>query len=376
MKIIINSSTFKGTGVTQVAVSFINECSRIMGNEYYVFLSPNVANNLDRSKFGNNFIFYEFGKHSLYGLKGWPDIIRMKRLEKKIKPDIVFSVFGPSLWTPRAPHLQGYAYGHYVYKDSPLYDIMSKKEKMGVALRQFLHINLLKKEGDFFVSETEDVSRRLHELYHIGEDKLFTVSNTASAHFLNYSSKYKQRVDFNDFKFYILSSNAPNKNLKILNSVIPLLKSKNLNKRVMFYVTIPKEDYQRIFDENVQDSIINVGPLRIADCPAFVDSCDALFLPTLLECFSASYPEAMLLGKPILTSNLSFATTICGDAALYFNPLDPEEIVDNISIIVNSPSLYKELAEKGKERVKMFPSPHGRAKAYLEICNKIIERNA
>lgn len=376
MRILINSSTFKGTGVTQVAVSFINECSRIMGNEYYVFMSPSVANNLDRSKFGSDFTFYEFGKHSLYGLKGWPDIIRMKRLEKEIKPDIVFSVFGPSLWTPRAPHLQGYAYGHYVYKDSPFYDIMSKKEKIGVALRQLLHISLLKKEGKYFVSETEDVSKRLHELYHIGEDKLFTVSNTASAYFLDYTSEYKQREDLNDFKFYILSSNAPNKNLKVLNSVIPLLKSKNLNKRVLFYVTIPNEDYQRIFDENVQDCIINVGPLRIADCPAFVDSCDALFLPTLLECFSASYPEAMLLGKPILTSNLSFASTICGDAALYFNPLDPEEIVVNISKIVNSPLLYKELAVKGKERVKMFPSPQDRAKAYLEICNKIIERDA
>ena len=353
-----------------MAVSFINECANIEGNDYIVFMSPNVSRNIDRNKFGDNFTFYEFGKHSLYSLRGLPDLCRMKKIEKSIKPDVVFSVFGPSLWKPKAPHLQGYAYGHYVYKDSPLFKQMRIKEKMGVFVRQFFHIRLMKSEGDFFVCETADVSRRLHDYFGIKEDRIFTVSNTASSVFLDFKSDDKQK-DEKSFKFYILCSNAPNKNLRLLNHVIPLLKTKRLNKNVRFYITIPETDYERLFTSEAKLSIINVGPLKISECPSFVSSCDALFLPTLIECFSASYPEAMIMGKPILTSNLSFAYEACKDAALYFDPLDANDAVNKIETIVNDDYIYNDLIEKGRKQFLTFPSAKERAEQYIDILQSI-----
>ncbi len=49
-------------------------------------------------------------------------------------------------------------------------------------------------------------------------------------------------------------------------------------------------------------------------------------MPTLLECFSASYLEAMYMKKIIFTSDLPFAHTVCKDAAFYFAPHDVENI--------------------------------------------------
>ena len=57
-----------------------------------------------------------------------------------------------------------------------------------------------------------------------------------------------------------------------------------------------------------------------------------MFLPTFLECFSASYAEAMLMKKPIITSNLGFAQNVCKDAAVYFDPCNPEDIIDKIFV--------------------------------------------
>ena len=104
---------------------------------------------------------------------------------------------------------------------------------------------------------------------------------------------------------------------------------------------------------------------------AFVDSCDALFLPTLLECFSASYPEAMLLKKPIVTSDLPFATTVCDNAALYFDPLDAEDIAKTLIKLVESSKIYNQLVERGKEQLRTFLTPQERAKKYLKICENI-----
>ena len=371
MKIIINSSTFKGTGVTQVAVSFIHECINFPENEYLVFMSPNVASNINQKMFPQNFTFYTFGKHSLYGLRGIPDLYKMKRIEASYKPDAVFSVFGPSLWKPKAPHLQGYAFPHYIYVNSPAFDRMTFREKMGVKLRQFVHIGHMKHEGKYFVCETEDVSEKLHELHHIKRDRIFTVSNTANSYFLNYKSERTGRENRQEFRFYSLCSNSPHKNLSILNEVIPILKSRNLSKKILFYVTIPQKDYDAMFCDHVKDYIVNVGPLKVADCPAFVDSCDALFLPTLLECFSASYPEAMLLTKPIVTSDLPFATTVCKDAALYFDPYNAHEIADCIISIVEDENLRNDLVLKGKKQLNTFSGPRKRAIEYLKICKQI-----
>ena len=76
---------------------------------------------------------------------------------------------------------------------------------------------------------------------------------------------------------------------------------------------------------------------RIA--PMCTAQSDAMLLPTMLECFSASYPEAMVMKKPVLTSDLSFARSICGNAAIYFNPFDPADIADKIIGLVNDKTL-------------------------------------
>ena len=83
--------------------------------------------------------------------------------------------------------------------------------------------------------------------------------------------------------------------------------------------------------------------------------------------------EAMKMEKPILTSNYSFAADICGDAALYFDPLDAKDIAEKILKLKDDKKLYDELIKIGKERLKDFEASRSRAEKYLEICEKIKE---
>jgi glycosyltransferase involved in cell wall biosynthesis len=72
---------------------------------------------------------------------------------------------------------------------------------------------------------------------------------------------------------------------------------------------------------SVSDSIFNVGWLTLSECIDWYNRSDIVFLPTLLETFSATYLEAMRMGRPIVTCDLDFARDICKDAAAYFPPL-------------------------------------------------------
>lgn len=373
MKILINTSTLVLTGVTQVAVSFIEECKKIPDLQVYVFISSSVKNNLDIKSFPPNFTFYYIDKHPLYGIGAYFERKRLRKLEKSIKPDCVFSVFGPSWWTPTAPHLQGYAFGHYVNYDSPFFDKLSFKERLRIFIMKTIHVYYLKKNGHYFVTESSFVSDRLAKVLNVSRDHIYTVNNTANSYFLNYKENQKSVKKSNDkFSFYSLCTPQKHKNIQILNEVIPIILKKKEKLRFEFHLTFPQEAYDKMFKDEYKSYIINHGPLKIAECPGFVSKYDALFLPTLVECFSANYPEAMLMGKPILTSNLKFAKSICKDAALYFNPVSPEDIADKIIMIIENEELYHDLRQKGFDRISIFNDPTQRANKYIEICRSIV----
>lgn len=373
MILLINASTLSGTGVSQVAISFIYECRNFPENVYHVFLSKTVEAQIKTEEFKENFKFYVIKNHPIYGFKGFWSRCEMINLVKRIRPDCVFSVFGPSWWTPQVPHLMGYAYPHYVYPESPIFRIMPIKELLYRRLQKNIHKYYLRKNGQYYVCETEDVSKRLSHYLHVNLNHIFTVSNSYNHFFSTFKpgNNLLPLKDSKDFRFVSLCSPYLHKNLTILNKVIPLLKRNIEFKNIKFVVTINKDAYDTIFNDEVKENILNIGVLPPHLCPQLYFECDALFLPTLLECFSANYPEAMFMRKPILTSNLSFATSVCGDAALYFDPLDAYDIVEQMKKVITDPVCYKSLINKGIERLGSFLTPSERAKQYLSICASI-----
>lgn len=379
MNLIINASSLSASGVTQVATSFIYECKKYPDNNYFVFLSSMVSKQINQDEFADNFKFYCFNHHPFYGIKGYRIRKKLIHLEKIIKPDVVFSIFGPSWWTPKAPHLQGYAYPHYVYKESPIFDILPLSQKIKLKIQELIHQYFLNKNGSFFVSETEDVSLRLKNILPDSKNSFFSVSNTCNAFFYEYISeknsetkkKFLPEKSKNEFQFLSLCTYHSHKNLNILNKVIPILNNKFSDKEIKFILTINDENFKNKFSEEAKKSIINIGRIDVKDCPKLYKECDALFLPTLLECFSANYPEAMIMEKPIITSNLSFATSVCGAAALYFNPMNEEDIVSKIIEIIENDELRKLLVKNGKNQLRRFLKPQERAFEYIKICKLI-----
>lgn len=379
MKLIINASTLSASGATQVSTSFIYECLKFPENNYHILTSPTVEQQINKSDFPAHFHFYSIPNHPLYGWKGFKSRKLIRKLAEDIHPDVVFSVFGPSWWTPKVPHLQGYAYPYYVYPESPVYEKLSFIQKLKIDFFKAIHLKFLDKNGDHYVSETDDVSRRFENLMKKPNKKYYTVTNTVNNFFIEYKKNKVINKNIlpekkeNEFRFLSLCTYHFHKNLNILNEVIPILNKELPHNQIKFIFTISAEDFEMHFTEEAKKSIINIGRVPVKDCPQLYEESDALFLPTLLECFSANYPEAMLMERPILTSNLSFATEVCGNAAKYFDPISPPEIVALIIELVSNKELQAELILNGKEKLKDFDDSFTRAKKYLDICKNIVQ---
>jgi glycosyltransferase involved in cell wall biosynthesis len=375
MKIIINTSNLYVGGGVQVALSFISEL-KIMNfkNEYHIFLSQAVDKQINQDTFDDRFYFYLIEKSPSSLRTRRKIVLQLNDLEEKIKPDIVFSIFGPTYWTPKTKHIMGFAVPWLLQQDSPAYRELNflKRIKMRLWVKYISYFT--KRNASKYIIETEDGKNKFSNVMNINKNNIFVVGNSYSSVFSNPIYLKRENENFitlpdkqdDEFRLLLISHNHPHKNLKIINKVLTFLDEIN----VKFVLTIDEESYKKLFNVKV-DKIINLGPIPQKSCPSVYKQCDALFLPTLLEVFSASYPEAMKMQKPILTSNYSFAIDICRDAALYFDPLDPEEIASKIKQLINNKKLQKELIEKGNKRLKEFETAQSRAEKYIDICKNL-----
>lgn len=355
-----------------MAHSFIEECKNFPENRYYIVLGEMLSKLVDRDTYPDNFSFYSLGYRPasrIFSLKSHSS--DLQTLESDINPDVVFTTSGPAYWRPRAPHLAGYNLPHYIYRDSPFFSELSFYKRVKWDLKGALIKYFFNKEADAYVVQTGDVNERLKEL--LGVEEVYTVSNTFSQYYrdpIKVADKLPERSS-SEFRLLTLSAWYPHKNLEIIPEVIEVM-SEKLKKEVRFVLTLPEEDFTNYFPERYRDNIVNVCPVRPEEGPSLYRECDAMFLPTLLECFSASYAEAMAMGKPIITSDLGFAHSVCGEAALYADPMNPRDIAEKIKMLFESPALQQKMIIAGKRRKSEFLNARERAQRYLEICQELI----
>lgn len=372
MRLMINASNLLVGGGVQVAHSFLEELKDFGQDEYFVLLSSPLRSQLDISSYPERFTFYHIPV-SPARVMGRQKVTReLGTLEKRFRPDVVFSVFGPSYYRPSTVHVMGFAYGWAIYPDSSAYRILSKAEAWRSCVRRAYVKYYTKRDGDYFIVETETVKERLVRYRWTDASRIFVVGNTFHRVFETQPSPSKKIRDDGKFRFVTISAAYPHKNLQIIREVVPLLKAKRIECR--FYVTLPDDAYKKYFS-GVEEWVYNLGPLCISECPGVYMQCDAVCLPTLLECFSASYPEAMKMGLPIVTSDRDFAHSICGDAAEYVDPLNPVDIAEKIEILVKNRQRRDELRKRGYARLQMFPSARTRAEKYVAICKSVTERH-
>lgn len=367
MRILINFSTLKKGGGVQVAISLLEEIRNNNKHDFIVVISDLVRQQIDTIEFPTNFIFYNYTMSPSLAMAITGHNEFLSRIEKRYCPDSIFTLFGPAYWSPTSKHIVGFADGWCYYPETSAFEELSPLAKLKTKAIIWIKKSRIKKEADLLIVETEDARERISLQFKIPAGRILVIGNTFNGYFESQDTadfKIDERLE-KEFRLVTISANYPHKNLKIIKDIIPLLIMKGINPK--FYITIDQKDFNKMF-RGSEDYIKNLGPIDVKYCPSVYKQCDAMFLPTLLETFSASYPEAMKAGLPILTSDLPFARNICKDAAVYFNPRDPQNISEQIAIVANNQAKRNELVEKGFTRLLEFETPASRAIKYLTLC--------
>ena len=93
--------------------------------------------------------------------------------------------------------------------------------------------------------------------------------------------------------------------------------------------------------------------------------------PGMDECFSTVAVEAMQSGVPLIGSNTASLLEICGEAAMYFNPTDFNDIADKMMLVFKDEDKRNELIAKGLEQAKIFSRQHSNTQLWQAVLHAI-----
>jgi glycosyltransferase involved in cell wall biosynthesis len=106
--------------------------------------------------------------------------------------------------------------------------------------------------------------------------------------------------------------------------------------------------------KSAKERIRFMGHVSQDQLMALVGNAAALAMPSLYEGFGFPPLEAMAAGVPTLVARAGSLPEVCGDAALYCNPLSVENMATGIVSILTDEALRSRLICAGKKRVQTY----------------------
>lgn len=359
MRIVVLCHNLHIAGGYTVGINFVRAFKAVAGShEFLITVTPGVGYEDIELPSGSEIYIYRGGRNVLK--RYMFDCHELPKLLKSFKSDVIFAMGNLGVTVHGYKQAVLFHDSHLVYP-SKYYALESKKYlflKWLVKKR----MQMCLKYTDLVFCQTPVTKKRFAETYHYPTEKISIMHNAVSE-FSNISKLQavvpgvlKEKSQFNMF---FLAKFCAHKNFEILIDIFRDYRDEL--KDVRCIVTISPEQHpnaqkflNNIKKYNLQDHIINVGPLKQEELAGYFFHSDAMFFPTFLESFSGTYIEAMHFGLPILTSDLDFAHYICKEAAVYFDPWDPADAVEKIIKVKNDLALRQELINKGKIHVKTF----------------------
>ena len=359
MKIVIDASNIKAGGGVSHLVEVLN-CLKSSPNnleKIYVF-APNATLDLIDSK---EFIL----KMSPSAINGsgiyrflWQSFI-LSRIAKRLSCDVLFCPGGSYLGSFRPFVTMSRNLLPFSYREIKRYGFSFAAVKI-IILRVVQGLSMKKASGVIFLNEFAKNAVM---------DKIGTLNNfTIIPHGLN--KRFFVNPSFGvisdkpekseEFRICYVSSIEPYKHQWNLIEAISILRSEyKFNIKLDFAGPISKSAEKKFHSslnryDPFQQWITYHGPLRFSEIHNIYRKSDlGVFLSTC-ENMPNIVLEMLASGLPIISSHYGPMPEILLDSALYVDPLDVTDIVDNLLPVINDENMREVLAEKGCKTAKKF----------------------
>jgi len=206
------------------------------------------------------------------------------------------------------------------------------------------------KKADGIICISHSTKKDLVEMLNVPEEKVRVIHLGNS---LNSVSKGEPLVK-NPYLLYVAKRQGY-KNFKMLVEVFAKLKKNYSDLKIVCSGggEFNPEEIKLFESLNIKNDLIhiNADDNTLANLYRFAK---AFIYPSKYEGFGVSLLEAMNMKCPVIASKMSSIPEILGDAGLYINPDEPEDLENKIELLLNDGNLREELIKKGLMQKEKF----------------------
>jgi glycosyltransferase involved in cell wall biosynthesis len=277
----------------------------------------------------------------------------IKRALKKYKIDVFFSPDGYLSLGSKVPQI------------ATIHDINFEHhpEDLPFLARKYLRFFFPRfaKKADHLLTVSEYTKNDLLHTYGLNNAKITVVWNSASTMFLpiedSEKTEIKNRYTSGEDYFLFVGALHPRKNVKRLIEAFLLFKHKtgaNIKLVIVGEALWKRKGYAIELPHSLKNEFVFTGHVSANELAKIIGAAYSLTYIPYFEGFGIPLVEAMKCGVPIISGNLSSLPEIAGEAALYCNPHDTQEIADRMEQLIFDRTLHAELSRKSIERSQLF----------------------
>ena len=359
-KVLVNMSTLMQGGGLQVAAAFVVHAMRDPVAASWQFLLSAGAER-EIAGFGIDTKGPRFHVFDKSPARDSNERKRVLQIEEDFKPDLVFTLFGPAYVRFKSRHLCGVADPWVTHSNWVAFKTLG----FSLATLQKLGLMLWKagwwKAVDYWWTEAPIAKDGLVKRLRCDPERIFVIPNTTGPQFSGRTFRPSPPQGGGRLEILCLSAYYGHKNLELIPYVALEMAKLRPKLDFRFTVTLPENwpEVQAIMarakELGVQERVRNLGKVAVTETPALYERSHLCFLPSLLEVFSAVYPESLCTGVPLVTTNLRFASDVCKDAAAYFEPTNARSAAEQLIRLAEDQELWREMSARGQEIYRQLP---------------------
>ena len=208
------------------------------------------------------------------------------------------------------------------------------------------------------ITISDFVKNAVWEKYRVAKKQMTTVHLCFSENLFNgYESAQTHFTKLPSAYFYYPAATWPHKNHKrLLHAFSEVLKKYSDVSLVLSGISVQKKSFleQMVVELDLVGKVQVLGYIKYSEILRIYKNAVALVFPSLYEGFGLPVIEAMHAGCPVLCSGTTALPEIAGKAAMYFDPLDVDDIAGKLLHILDSPIKRKKLITEGKKNAARF----------------------
>ena len=347
MNIGIDARLWQETGVGRYIRALVENLAVVdKQNNYTLFLKSQSWNvvKLPNSRWQK--IKADVSWHTLNEQILMPIIYKRARLDLLHIPYFAVPVFTsvPFVVTIHDLTISHFATGKATTKPLPLYAMkqMGYRLVLAAAVKRAVRV----------ITVSRTVKSELLGKYRLAEDKVIAIYEAGT---LEAQAEVAELTTPEKFILYVGNAH-PHKNLDRLVEAYKLLQRSHPQLKL---VLIGREDYfyrqlKKYSQELGVSGVIFPGEADNGELAFWYKRALAFIFPSLSEGFGIPGLEAMSLGCPVVASNIAVFKEIYGDAAVYTNPYDPEDLAKTINNLIENTIIRSNLVTLGQQRAKNF----------------------